>query len=406
MDETTFWQAKIDLCSQAGGGVVCIPPGLHKIKTLFLRNFVELHLDNGAVLTSILTPSDMTTQKKADNMRFLLGGTNLRNVAITGFGTIDGNGHVFWKKDPCDSKNHYSWVPGRPKCMVHFKNCENIVIRDVTLCEPPTYTVWLLGCDSVTINAVRIRSDMRSPNTDGIDIDCCSNVSISDCDIIAGDDAIALKSSRWEVGSSKPCMNVTVTGCKLKSSYSGIRLGWEGDNPICNCIFSNNVIYDTHLGISLLVVVKEEDRIHEGTPIHDILFTDMIVNAIHTFQIQQGMISAGKMTGYIDRVQIRNILAEAKAGSYIGGTRENPIRELEVSNLKLRMSEDSEDCSANAGWTPPDSDRFNPKGIYALPWGITLNHIENLIWENFSFSATQKEKWLKGLQSYNIKNEK
>lgn len=120
MDETAFWQEKIDLCFQAGGGVVSVPPGHHKIKTLFLRNFVELHMETGSVFASILTPADMTGHEKADNTRFLIGRTNLRNVAITGFGTIDGNGHVFWKKDSRGSKvrdeaaKHVFWKTFNP----------------------------------------------------------------------------------------------------------------------------------------------------------------------------------------------------------------------------------------------------------------------------------------------------
>ena len=172
-----------------------------------MKSNVELHLSAGAELVSLQTPAGATGKGKGDSKWFLIGGEGLRKVSITGQGRINGNGYAFWKKEPgVDYASdplygpQYGWIAGRPLGMVHFKNCQDVILRDVELSDPPTYTVWLLGCDRGLVENVRITTDMAGPNTDGLDIDCCSDVTVTGCDIRTGDDAVALKSSRHHLG--------------------------------------------------------------------------------------------------------------------------------------------------------------------------------------------------------------
>ena len=118
---------------------------------------------------------------------------------------------------------------------------ESLLFRDVTLLNSPCYTLWLIGCNNVNIDGVTIHNPHDGPNTDGIDVDCCSNVRVANCSIDGGDDAIAIKSDSGTLGEDKPCENVTVTNCVLCSVPAcEVRIGYEGDAVIRNCTFEQS----------------------------------------------------------------------------------------------------------------------------------------------------------------------
>ncbi|MBS1601166.1 MAG: putative Ig domain-containing protein, partial [Bacteroidetes bacterium] len=201
---TTVFQHRIDSCSEQGGGVVRIPAGKYIIGTLRLKDNVELHLEQGAVLVGSTSPEDYTSPA-------LIYASNARNIAITGPGTIDGQGGdpVFQKGDNGN---------GRPR-IIHFIHCTNIRIRDITLRNSPFWVQYYSGCDTVDIRGIKVYSHCNW-NNDGLDIDS-RNVTVSDCTIDSDDDALCLKSETPGVA----CENVRVTNCRLASNCNAIKLG-------------------------------------------------------------------------------------------------------------------------------------------------------------------------------------
>jgi hypothetical protein len=107
------------------------------------------------------------------------------------------------------------------------------------------------------------------PNNDGIDIDRSSNVRITACDIRAGDDCISLKASPEGWGIDRPCENVIITGCNLRSRSSGVVLGCDATSTIRDIIVNSCVIKDSHRGIAVRLSL-------EGS-IEHVLFSDMII---------------------------------------------------------------------------------------------------------------------------------
>lgn len=407
-DVTASLQRQIDAAAAAGGGRVVVPPGRHGIHQLFMKSNVELHLSAGAELVSLQTPAEATGKGKADSKWFLIGGEGLRKVSITGQGRINGNGYAFWKKesgvdyasDPLYGPQ-YGWIAGRPLGMVHFKNCQDVILRDVELSNPPTYTVWLLGCDRGLVQNVRIDTDMAGPNTDGLDIDCCSGISVADCNIKTGDDAIALKSSLSHLGREKACEGVTVRNCRLSSRYSGIRLGWEGDNPIRNCVFTDNIM-NSYIGISLLTVTAAQGNVKTGTPIHDIIFNNNILDVGMVFQIRHGRVDGPQPpTGFIENVLIANTIARARFGSYVAGFPGNPIRNLTIRNLTMTMADDPAcDFSANRDWEPPKTDAFRIPKSHELPYGLAFRCVDGLKLEGYRMVTAHPEWWLKDVKRF------
>ena len=134
--------------------------------------------------------------------------------------------------------------------VVFFAGCKFVTVTDVTMVgQPAGWSYWVHDCDYVHFDRCKILSDMRYPNNDGIHINCSRDVTVSNCIIEAGDDAIIVRANSRSLKQDTACERVVVTNCTLKSWAYAIRLGWSNDGHIHNCIFSNLTITHSWLGI-------------------------------------------------------------------------------------------------------------------------------------------------------------
>jgi len=210
-------QKAIDECANIGGGEVIVPQGTYVTGTLTLKDNVTLYLQTGAIIKGSIDIRDYPLHKA------LIYGGGAKNVAIRGYGAINGDGKAFPQKD--DS-------PGRPKLVV-FDNCVNVLIQDVFLCNSAMWTLHLQKCDGVRINNINIFSH-DNYNNDGIDIES-KNVIISDCNIDTDDDAIVFKSGDPEY----IVENATVTNCILSTNCNFIKFGTGSKGVFRNVSISN-----------------------------------------------------------------------------------------------------------------------------------------------------------------------
>lgn len=411
-DNTVSFQRAIDAAYENGGGRVTVPAGEYKLGMISLRDNVELHLEHGAVLSSILKPVRQEGRSAIatfHSLRYLIGGIGIKNASITGKGKIDGRGYdQFWNIELGREyrlwHDRYAPKADRPKGLIHFRESSDILIRDVTITDPPTYAIWTLGCDRVSMDSIRIKSDPLSPNSDGIDIDCCASVHITGCDIDSGDDAIAIKSDIHELGYDKACENITVTNCRLKTTSCGIRLGYEGDGAIRNCTFSNCVIYESMIGISLMVTINPHgDRISilHGPKIHDIIFSNLVIQAIQTFNFQVLREGPGEFTGYLDNILFQNISATATRGSYIGGMAENPIRRLQFDQLTMTLT--GEMGADFLQSVPEPYPIWNDLSFSGIPWAMYARNVNDLAIRNASFQwQNTTGEWQEAIRAENV----
>jgi len=131
------------------------------------------------------------------------------DVAITGLGTIEGEGGPWWDRQREGTLEH-----PRPT-LIGLHECRRVTLRDVTLRNSPAWTVHPALCEQVTISGLRILNPADSPNTDGINPESCRDVHISGCHIDVGDDCIAIKAGTEATAARVPCENITVTGCTM-----------------------------------------------------------------------------------------------------------------------------------------------------------------------------------------------
>ena len=349
--DTAAVQAAIDACSQAGGGTVYVPPGNYLAGTIVLKSGVTLHLARGATLLGSTNLDDYPAHDAAyrsytDNYtnRALIFAENQENIAICGEGVIDGQGAAFsgeYKKRPY---------------MVRFVTCRNVRIEDVTLQHGAMWTVHFLACENVAARGAVIRSRCNK-NNDGLDIDGCDNVRISDCDISSGDDAIVLKST-----SARPCRNVAITNCVLSTACNAIKMGTESNGGFQNVAISNCTVYDTRLaGIALEIV---DGGTMDGIAIANVAMQNVggpifvrLGNRVRPFQ--DGMERPG--TGVLRNVSISDVVATGAdvVGCSITGLPGHPVENVSLRNVRIVFAGGG--TAEFAGRVPPEQEEKYPE---------------------------------------------
>jgi len=240
--QTAAIQKVIDLASEQGGGVIVIPKGTFASGALFFRPKTHLHLLKGAVLKGSDLIQDypiMPSRMEGQNLDYypaLINAYGVDGFSISGAGKIDGNGMKYWesfwerrKQNPACTNLEVS----RPR-LVFIRNCNNVTLQDVELCNSGFWTSHFYKCSNIKILNLRIFSPherVKAPSTDAIDIDACSNVHIRGCFISVNDDAIALKGGKGPWADADTCngpnTNIIIEKCEFGFCHSALTCGSE-----------------------------------------------------------------------------------------------------------------------------------------------------------------------------------
>lgn len=250
-DWTESFRAAIDALRAQGGGVLTVPAGDYPTGSIRLCSNMTLDVQSGATIRFHQDPAafpliDLEFEGRACRMhQACIFAQNEKNVVITGYGTIDGQGDPWWAQVYAHTLTTY-----RPY-LVCFADCDHVVLENVTLTNSPTWTVHPLRCQHVTLRGLLIRNPYHAPNTDGIDPDACTDVRILDCTIDVGDDCIAIKSGTEETPTPTPCERILIQGCHFVHGHGGVVLGSEMSGNIRNVVVGNCVFHQTDRGIRL-----------------------------------------------------------------------------------------------------------------------------------------------------------
>ena len=357
--------AAIAAATADDNGEVIIPPGIYRCGSIDLADNLTLRLEAGAVIRGSRDIHDYNEDRCAFNGKaaerktlrhYLLGAFHRRNITITGDGVIDGSGDAFWDSNLCSDGK--PWPSIQPPCPAHYRvlkpiaprpvvayfwRCQNLTIRQVRIVNSPSYTVWTLGCDGVRLDSLTIRNPRLGPNTDALDVDCCSGVIISNCDIDAGDDCIALKSDTARLGEDKPCERIVVANCILSSSACAIRLGYEGDGAIRDCAFTNLAIHNAKNAIDMLSVTPaQRPDFVRGTPIESIAFNNIVMRDVaRPFFIWAGT-EPGSPNPY--QAQVRGLTFSGMeihtvSGSFIGSRDGAAVADVTLRDIRLHLQD-------------------------------------------------------------------
>lgn len=376
-------QAAIDAAATGGGGVVVVPPGLYRTGTLVLKDHVTLHLENGACLLGVESLADypeigvgFTDAIGQKRGRCLIFAANRTGVAVTGQGTIDGNGAAFGY---CSDNRPF---------LMRFADCSDVQVTGVTLRNSAGWVSHFLGCSKVLAQGITIRSAVNG-NNDGIDVDSCSRVRIAGCDIDTGDDAVCIKTTR-----STPCDNIVVTGCVLKSVWAAMKLGTESAGDFRNIIFSDCIIRDT-MGGGVKVISMDGcrmDNIQVNNIIMDNVSGPIFVRlGSRLRKYYEGQ--PDRDTGTIRNLSIRNVTGRVweegaplygkyprKAGIIVSGVPNHAIESLAVENVDL-VFPGGGTALDDARGVVPEQEREYPEFpvFHPIPsWGFYLRHVRRI----------------------------
>lgn len=350
---TAAIQKAIDAAAAQGGGRIVIPPGIFNTGALFLKDNIELHLCAGAVLRFSDQQADypVVTSRwegvKREVYAACIYAANAKNIAVTGFGLLDGNGQNWWHIFRNEAeKLRYP----RPN-LIGFDNCEHITLKDFSMIDSPSWTVHPILCRNVTIDNLNIKNPADSPNTDGIDPESCYNVRISNCNIDVGDDCIAVKAGTEGTKERVPCENITITNCTMVHGHGGIVLGSEMSGDIRNVAINNCVFQNTDRGIRL------KSRRGRGGTVEDIRIENIVMEHVlcpivmnlyyycgpggadqYVWDKKPYPITAE--TPMFRRIHFANITARNvhAAAGFIYGLAEQYISEITFTNIAISMA--------------------------------------------------------------------
>jgi len=265
--DTAAIQAAIGAAATQGGGEVVFPPGRFLTGTLYLKDRVALRLLQGATILGSANLADYPANhckypswSDQYTARALIWGEGLQDIAITGSGTIDGQG-VFFRDNVATPEElegisktlgeEGRYAPNkvyynRPY-LVRFISCRNVLVENVSMRNSAMWMQHYLDCDFVTLRGIKVFNH-GCANNDMIDIDGCRNVIVSDCFGDSDDDALTLKST-----GARPTEHVAITNCVLRSHCSAIKAGTESsggfkDIAISNCVIQRSSVPQNRAG--------------------------------------------------------------------------------------------------------------------------------------------------------------
>ncbi len=294
----------IEHLASLGGGRVVVPAGVWFTGPIVFRDNIELYLDENAILLFSNNTADYPLQEvtfeglNTWRCQSPISAHHLKNVAITGKGIIDGNGDAWravkrgkmapddWKKlvrsggilsedgdtwYPSESykfgattgadQNVSTWATTREDfermhdflrpVMVQIHYCENVLLEGVTFQNSPAWNIHPAMCTNLVVNDIFVRCPWYAQNGDGIDIESCKNVVVTNSVFDVGDDGICIKSGKDEAGRKRgiPCENIIVDNCAVYHGHGGFVVGSEMSGGVKNVWVSNCKFSGTDVGL-------------------------------------------------------------------------------------------------------------------------------------------------------------
>ncbi|MBC6612816.1 glycoside hydrolase family 28 protein [Hymenobacter sp. BT507] len=283
-------QKAIDAAAKKGG-VVTFAPGEYLTGSIFLKKGVTLNIPKGVTLLGsqdLKDYPDMPSRIAGVEMVWpaaLINILDQQNVAITGQGTVDGQGKPFWDKYWAMRKEYDAkglrWIidydAKRPRTLL-VSNSSNVTLKGITLQRAGFWTVHILYSNHVTADGLVVRNNIggHGPSTDGIDIDSSSHVLVQNCDIDCNDDNFCLKAGRdWDgLRVNRPTEYVVIRDCVAGAGDGLVTCGSETSGGIRHVLARNLSAKGTKYGIRL------KSATNRGGVVEDIIVEDITMDAV------------------------------------------------------------------------------------------------------------------------------
>ncbi len=399
-------QKTIDACFKSGGGSVFIPSGKYISGTIIMKNNVELHFEHNATLLASINHNDFPLQPiptyrshkdQLGGFYALIYAEGAKNIAITGHGTINGRGKLQIPRPNPKAGD----IDGRPRNIL-FISCKNILIEGIEMRNSGVWNQHYLNCEDVIIDKISVYNHSNR-NNDGIDIDGCRRVVLSNSILDSDDDCITLKST-----GAAPCEDIVITNCIASSFCNAIKCGTESSGGFRNISISNCIIKPSRskikpifntpqTGITGLSFMIVDGGTLEGITVNNIA----IYGTMSPIYIRLGN-RARKYTKEIDKpdigivknISISNIVAYGTGtwGASITGIPGYPVRNISLNNIQFFSKGDIKEGEFNKT-VKEDEEGYPQPSIWGnLPaYGIYIRHAENISINNLMLSTDSSD---------------
>lgn len=256
--DTKAIQAALDAAAKAGHGIVTFAPGTYLTGSIFVKSGTELRLDKGVTLLGVQTLSGypmLPTRIAGIEMTWPAAVVNVydqHDASITGPGTVDGNGKVWWdgywalrrEYEPKGLRWAADYDDRRPR-LIQIYNSRHVKLAGPLLTRSGFWTVHICYSSEIHVDGVTIRNNVggRGPSTDGIDIDSSKHVLVEHADISVNDDALCLKAGRDSDGLrvARPDEDIVVRDSTVRDGAAAVTIGSETSGG-----FRNIEVYNIH----------------------------------------------------------------------------------------------------------------------------------------------------------------
>jgi polygalacturonase len=407
----------IETAARAGGGVVRFPAGVYSCFSIHLKSKVTLYLEPGATIQAAESGSagqyDAAEPNPWDKYQdyghshwrnSLIWGEDLENVAIVGSGLIWGKG----LSRGSGREQPKAEDPGVGNKAISLKNCRNVLLRDFSILHGGHFGILAIGVDNFTIDNLTIDT-----NRDGIDIDCCRNVRVSNCNVNSPyDDGICLKSC-FGLGYARATERVTITNCFVSGFREGtlldgtfdrtlprenfrptgrIKFGTESNGGFKNIAISN-CVFEFCRGLALETV---DGGALEDVTISNITMRDVCNSPIFLRLGSRMRGPEGAAVGSMRRVMISDIVCSNSASSLasiISGIPGHVIEDVWLRDIYIQHQGGG--TKENALVQPPENEKTYPEptmfGSSMPDHGFFIRHARNIHMSNVEIVHTQED---------------
>ena len=388
---TTAIQKAIDHVAEQGGGTVRISEGKWLSGTIYLANGVTLTLDAEATLLGSRKIDDYGAPrtvirpdgtKEEVRIRAMIAGVGLRHVAIRGEGTIDGQGDAFRYRDR-----------PRPMC-IRMTDCEDVLIEGVRMRASGSWMQHYRTCRRLVVRGIDVFNHVAY-NNDGLDVDSCSDVCISDCRIHSDDDAIVLKSL-----SQEPCENITIANCKVSSHCNALKLGTESGGGfknirIADCTVRSpegtEVTFGRQRGLAGIALELVDGGQLENVDVGNVDIDGVSVAVFIRLGNRARIYGKGETPGVgtLRNVALHNIKAAhtSDIGCSITGLPGHNVENVVLRNIAVAFDGGGERKAVDRE-IPERADSYPESIMFGMlpAYGFFCRHVRNLVFENITLS--------------------
>ena len=345
----------ISAANQAGGGRVVVPAGSFLTGAIHLKSNVNLYVSEGAVIKfstdpNMYLPAVYTRWEGIECMNYspLIYAYKQKNIAITGKGTLDGQGANWWhwKKNREDrialAKQGENGAPVKDRLyggktlrpnMIEPYLCKNILIEGITIRNGPFWHIHPVLSQNITIRNVRV--DGMGPNNDGCDPESCKDVLIEGCFFNTGDDCIAIKSGRNDDGRrvNVPTENVIIRNCQMKAGHGGVVIGSEMSGGVRNVFAENCTMDDPNLDRVLRLKTNSlRGGFIENVYARNITVGQVKESILHIYYFY-GEGDKGGFVPIVRNINMENVTCkQSKYAFFLKGYERSPITDVHVKN--------------------------------------------------------------------------